>query len=476
VIDRLVLFGSTGDLAGRFVLPGLAALHAAGHLPAAFRIVGAAREELDGDAFRRHAASRLEEHAADTPPASRQAIVRSLHYRPVDVADHKSVAAVIRAVETTSDTPFAAYLALPPALFERTVTALGAVGLPKGSRVVLEKPFGRNAADAAALNALLARTTASAGPGAAYRVDHVLGMDTVHNLVGLRLADPVLAAVWDGTHIDHVEVLWEETLALEGRAGYYDTAGALQDVVQNHLLQLLSLVAMEPPAPSGRPDLHDRQIEVLRKLRPITDEDIASRTRRARYTAGTLADNGGAAGNTVPDYVDEDGVDPSRQTETFAEVSFEIDSDRWNGTRFTLRAGKALRERRKGVGVRFRRPGNPSPTSVAGQAVTGRLWIGIDGPNELSLTLVGLAPGPTSRVQPLTLVSPPPVAALPPYANVLLDILRGGDDLSVRGDVAEEAWRVIDPIVNGWRREKPPLETYPADSDGPPPRTRRLSR
>jgi glucose-6-phosphate 1-dehydrogenase len=465
VIARFVLFGATGDLAGRYLLPALAALHAAGHLPEPFRIVGGAREPLDDEGFRRHAMGRLEQHASDAPRASREAIVASLQYRPVDLSDQAGVADLVRVATPAGDgVPLVAYLAVPPSLFPPAIAALAAVGLPAGSRLVLEKPFGRNAEDAAELNALLARTSASTGAAAPYRVDHALGMATVQNLIGLRLTDRVLSALWGGAHIEQVEVLWEETLALEGRAGYYDTVGALLDVVQNHVLQVLTVVAMEPPAPHGTPDLHDRQVEVLRALRP----EAGARTRRARYTAGTLADTGGASGSAVPDYTEEEDVDPGRQTETFAEVVFSIDAPRWRGTRFVLRAGKALREQRKGVLVRFRVPDHPLPATPANGPVTSSLWIGVDGPDDLRLTLVGRDTGRPPSLLPLTLVAPPPPVPLPPYANVLLDVLDGGDDLSVRGDVAEEAWRVIDPIVRAWRDGVVPMEEYPAGSEGPP--------
>jgi glucose-6-phosphate 1-dehydrogenase len=432
MIERLVLFGATGDLAGRYLLPALAALHAAGRLPRGFEVIGAATRDLDDDAFRRLAADRLEEHASDVEKPSRDAVVRAARYRPVDLGDSASVAALLGGAQD----PFAAYLALPPALFPVAVTTLGPLAR-SGSRIVLEKPFGQDLASAIELNRLLADHVDRAE--AVYRVDHVLGMATTHNLVAMRAANGFLDAFWNGVHVEQVDVLWEETLALEGRAGYYDTAGALKDVVQNHMLQLLALVAMEPH--TG--DVHDRKLDFLRSLR-------AGESRRARYTAGTLA-----TGSEVPAYADEDGVDPERGTETFVEITLEAEAERWQGTRFVLRAGKALSDTRKMVVLRFRRSVPPAP----------ELQLGIDGPEEITLQLAG-EEGQSPAA--LILSGPRPATALPAYSMVLLDVLEGRNALSVSGEEAEEAWRVVTPVLEAWDESRVPLQEYRAGSIGPP--------
>jgi len=462
MIEKLVLLGASGDLAGRFLLPALAALRATGKLPEAFELIGAAQDQWDDHAFRRAAEERLERHAPEMPATARSALVRSLRYRPVDLDDSESVARVVRN-DGTGAQPIAVYLALPPRLFAKAVTTLGRVGLPGDSRIVVEKPFGEDLDSAIALNGLLARVAGSAGEQARYRVDHVLGMATVQNLLGLRLANGILDSLWNSAHIDQVEILWEETLALEGRAGYYDQAGALKDVMQNHMIQLLCLVAMEPPDRLGERDLRDRKVEVLRSVRSLEPAEIAGRTRRARYTAGHVA------GRAVPAYADETGVDPRRRTETFAEVVLELDSPRWAGTRFRLRAGKALARRCKGVVVRFRPMAHPPFGDDAAKPVANTLFIGIDGPEELNLHLTGWAAGPPPRLAPLTLAAPPPASELPAYGRVLLDILAGGSDLSVRDDEAEQAWRVVTPVLQAWGDDLVPLEEYPAGSTGPPP-------
>ena len=442
MIETLVLFGASGDLAGRYLLPALAALHAAGELPDGFQVIGASRGELSDDAFRDAVARNLERYAAVTPVAARESFLRSLRYRPVDVNDSASVSAVVG----LGSGPVAAYLALPPAVFPDAVTALAASGLPAGSRIALEKPFGENLEGAVALNRLLARAAGDAGEQAVFRVDHVLGMATVQNLLGMRLAGTVLEDVWNSAHIDQVEILWEETLALEGRAGYYDRAGALKDVMQNHMLQVLSLLAMEPPARLDERELRDRKLDVLRSIQLDVHQ-----TRRARYSAGRLAAPPEGSGRAVPAYSDEDGVEPERHTETFAEVALELEGERWAGTRFVLRAGKALSRRRKMAIGRFR-------------SAADELRIGLDGPEDITLELTGGAPDSPVR---LPLSAAPPDDGVPAYGRVLLDILSGGSTLSVRGDEAEQAWSALTPVLDAWNEGLVPLEEYPAGSPGP---------
>jgi len=476
MIERLLLFGATGDLAGRFLLPALAELFDEGKLPDGFRVVGAAREDWDDEAFRHHAARRLEQHAAgDVSAASRQALVRSLHYRKVDFNDQTSVAEAVAEAGGESlaggpAEPIAAYLALPAAVFPAVVSALGAVGLPSGSRIVLEKPFGEDLDSAVELNRLLARVAGVAGEQAVFRVDHALALATVQNLLGVRLANRILEPVWNSTHIEQVDILWDETLALEGRASYYDKSGALKDVIQNHLLQILCLIAMEPPVSLGERDFRDRKLDVLRSVRPLTAADVASRTRRARYTGGRLASTGGADGRLVPDYAEEDGVDPKRETETFAEVVLELESWRWTGTRFLLRTGKALARRCKEAVVRFRQV--PHLPFGDDEPEVNELRIGLDGPYDLTLRLTGRTTGPPPHLAPLTLGAELSAPELPAYSRVLMDVLNGDGTLSIRGDEAEEAWRVLTPVLQAWADGRVPLEEYPAGSAGPPLRRR----
>jgi glucose-6-phosphate 1-dehydrogenase len=450
VIDRLAIFGATGDLTARYLLPGLAALQAAGQLGDGFRLTAASREGWDDGDFQQWAAARLGRHAALLPASARQAVVSASRYHTVDFADPATVAPMV-----AGDEPVAAYLALPPAVAPAAVSALHDAGLPPGSRIVLEKPFGEDLHSAVELNRLLAGLVPEQ---AVFRVDHFLAMATVQNVLGTRLANRILEPIWNSTHIAEVDIVWDESLALEGRAGYYDKAGALKDMVQNHLLQVLCLIAMEPPISLGERDLRDRKLDVLRSVRPLTDHDIAHRTRRARYAAGRIGDR------QVPAYADEEGVDPGHGTETFAEIELELDNWRWPGTIFRLRSGKALGRDRKEVAVRFR-PVPHLPLGHSGEPEPNVLRFGLD-PESLALELTGVGTRP-GTLMPLTLAAEVHPSELPAYSRLLLDVLNGNSALSIRADEAEEAWRVVAPVLAGWSKDLVPLQEYPAGSYGP---------
>jgi glucose-6-phosphate 1-dehydrogenase len=337
--------------------------------------------------------------------------------------------------------------------------------MPPDSRIALEKPFGEDLDGAQALNAQLIELTGGKDEEAVFRVDHVLAMATVQNLLGIRLANRVLEPLWNSAHVEQVDILWDETLGLEGRASYYDKTGALKDVVQNHLLQVLCLVAMEPPLSLDQHDLANRKVDLLRSVRPLSPEQVKYRTRRARYTAGVSAETGEA----LPRYIDEEGVDAGRSTETYAEILLEVDNWRWHDTRFRLRSGKALAARRKEVAVRFRAvPPFPFP-EVSDELTPNELVIGIDGPYGLSLNLTGMVSGPPSHLAPLSLDKTLSEPDLPAYSRVLLDVLTGDCRLSIRADEAEESWRVMTPILQGWAENLVPMEEYAAGSAGPPP-------
>ncbi|WP_280336609.1 glucose-6-phosphate dehydrogenase [Nocardia wallacei] len=450
MIRRLVIFGGTGDLAGRYLLPGLAALHETGRLGPDFEVVCADRKGRGDEQFRAWAAIQLDRHAPRISGDTRQAILTAARYQQADIQNPAQVAETIAGAG-----PVAVYLALPPVLFPTAIQSLRAAHLPVGSRLVLEKPFGEDLTSAQMLNRLLADLVPE---HAVFRVDHFLAMTTVQNLLGSRLANRVLESLWNSAHIAEVEIIWDETLTLEDRAGYYDSVGALEDMVQNHLLQLLCLVAMEPPITLSERDLRDRKVDVLRSIRTLTDDDIPHRTRRARYSAGVIGDR------RVPSYTDEPGVDPQRRTETFAEVHLAIDNWRWAGTDFVLRTGKALAADRKEVAIHFR-PVPHMPFGHHGSIAPNVLRFGLD-PEDLTLALTTIGAAVDTLV-PVTMTAPIQPPDLPAYGRLLLDVLLGNPALSIRGDEAEAAWRVVTPIISAWTRNVTPLHDYPAGSLGP---------
>lgn len=353
--QTLILFGATGDLCGRHLLPALVRLHVAGELPAGFRLLGTGPQPWDVPTFHDHVRQRLGSFAPDLA-GDIESFLDLTSYRAVDVRDPAAVGDLIG---SASGEALTFYLALPTDLIAATVEGLAQRGLPASARIAVEKPFGSDLASAEQLNVALARATSD--DGHVFRVDHFLGMPTVQALpeAVTRLRRESVAP---GSDVTRVSVLWEETLALEGRAAFYDRAGALKDLLQNHLVQILCQVLLSG---SGGPQgsWSDRRLQSLRAVRIPTVEQ-ARTSRRARYTAGTLLAATDGSTTEVPDYVGEKGVDASRQTETFAEVSLHVDTPQWPATEFVLRAGKAMGRIRQGLLLEFRRH---SPGPDAGQ-------------------------------------------------------------------------------------------------------------
>ena len=449
---RLVILGATGDLTGRYLLTALAEMACTGFLPADLTIVGVAREPWDTARFRAHATQRLDHHGAHLDRAGRQQLVERLSYIPSDVTDPPALAAAFG-----SDTGASvAYLALPPAVFAPTIEALAAIGLSGGSRLVVEKPFGTDLASAQALNRLL---HGHFREEAVFRLDHFLGKQTVQNVLGVRFANRLFEPVWNREHVARVDIVWDETVALEGRAAYYDHTGALRDVIQNHLLQLLCLVAMERPATLDAKELRDRKVELLRAVRTPAPGEVPAHTRRARYGAGRIGER------QLPDYTAEPGVDPGRQTETFAEVTLFVDNDRWDGVPFRLRTGKALATDCREMAIAFR----PVPDRVFGEQdepPPNRLLFQM-GPDRMVLDLALNGAGDPFCLEAAALELTLAPQDLSAHARLLVEALEGDPALSIRGDEAEECWRIVEPIVAEWGRGVPPLLTYPAGSRGP---------
>lgn len=450
--SHLVILGASGDLSGRYLFPALAELAEQQRLPEDLSVVGLARDQWDDDQFRDHAAARLREHAADVSPAAQAEVVKRLKFVSGDAADPDLLRQAIDGV----DSPVAIYLALPQAVFPTAIDAAAAAGLPASTRIVVEKPFGTGLESARALNRQLHQSFVESS---VFRVDHFLHKQTVQNILGLRFANRLFEPLWCAEHVERVDIVWDETVALEGRAGYYDHSGALRDMIQNHLLQLLSLVAMERPEGLDEQQLRDAKVAVLQAVRPLNTDDVRRGTTRARYLAGCVE------GSEVPDYTAEPGVDPSRYTETFAETTMFIDNDRWRGVPFQLRTGKALQQSRREIAIHFR-----SVDHLAfGQPVdpqANRLVLRID-PDEVTVDISLNGAGDPFQLDNSQLeltLSPQEQSA---YARVLLDVIEGDAALTIRGDEAEESWRIVEPILDAWDSGVVDLRTYRAGSLGP---------
>jgi glucose-6-phosphate 1-dehydrogenase len=455
-VKRIVIFGATGDLTGRYLIPALAKLYEAGKLPSGIKIVGVDRREWSNDkhGFRRMMLDSLERHASGISAGARARLVTEvLEYRRADVTDAGSVTSALKPLNE----PILAYLALPPAVFAPTLEALKEANLPEGSRVAIEKPFGVSLRSAQELNRLLHGFLPE---GDIFRIDHFLAWQPFPTIMGLRFANGILEPLWDRNYVERVEIVWEETLALEGRAGYFDHAGAFKDLIQNHLIQLLCLTAMEAPTALHRRNLRDRKVDLLRAIRRLSPEEAQRQTVRARYGPGTIGDR------HIPAYAKEDGVDPSRGTETFAEVTLAIDNLRWTGVPFVLRGGKALSRFRGEIAVHFKpvphlafqRAGAPRPNVL-------RVRLG---PDRITLNLNVNGPYDPFDLEQIELGADfAPQEFFSAYERLFHDLLEGNTTLFVRADEAEEAWRVSEPILEAWEQGLVPLLEYPAGSGGP---------
>lgn len=444
VSATLLILGADGDLTSRLLLPGLGTLLAAYDVD--IEVIGSGLRELDDAEWRELVTGAFE----SVPDDRRGRLLDATRYVRADATDPTALAGLL--AECTA-VPIV-YFALPPAVTARVCQALEGLDTPGGMRLALEKPFGADRESARRLNELLTRIVPERQ---VYRIDHFLGRATVLNILGTRFANRLIEPVWNRHAIERVEIVYDETLGLEGRAGYYDGTGALIDMVQSHLLAVLALVAMEPIDRVDEVVLRDAVADVLRDT-AVWDGDPVASSRRARYGAGDVE------GLRLPAYVDEPGVDPSLGTETLAQLVVEVDTERWRGVPFLLRSGKALGRSRKIARAVFR-------ASEPIDGLEGRPrsdWIELDlrsGEVEIGLTMNG--GGDPFVLEQTTLVAKQVPGALLPYGEVLKGILNDDPTLSVRGDVAEECWRIVEPVLTAWREGRVPLEEYPAGSDGP---------
>ena len=460
----IVVFGATGDLSQRKLLPALFHRDLQGQIPAGARIIGSSRRPMSNAKFRGFAKAAIEEHV-DEALRSTDALSRFLDritYVAAEAAGETGWKDLEKAL-SDRDHIRVFYLAVGPDLFGPICDRLGSHGLvTPNSRVVIEKPLGKSGESARALNESISKVFSEPQ---IYRIDHYLGKETVQNLMALRFANALFEPVWNSGHIDHVQITVAETLGVEGRAGYYDTAGALRDMVQNHMLQLLCLVAMEPPTSTAAAALRDEKLKVLKALKPITDDAVANYTVRGQYRAG--AGNGGA----VKGYLEELGSNTSK-TETFVALKAEIANWRWSNVPFYLRTGKRLPSRESEIVVTFK----PIPHSVfepsAGPIAPNRLVIRLQPDEGVKLWLMIKDPGPggmrLSHV-PLDMSFADAFGVRNPdaYERLIMDVVRGSQTLFMRRDEVEAAWAWIDPILEAWSNAAEPPKSYTSGTWGP---------
>jgi len=460
IADRLLLFGATGDLAKRMLLPSLAALDADGLLNPKLEIIGTARSELDDQAFRNFAREALEKFLPAERRGGTATFLNRLGYQPADASQPEGFAELAGKVGTP-DQGLAIFLSTAPSLFEPTIRGLQHGGLTgEAVRMCLEKPLGTDLESSRVIN----DAVASAFPeDRTFRIDHYLGKETVQNLLALRFANILFEPLWNAAHIDHVQITVAETVGLEGRVGFYDDAGALRDMVQNHMLQLLSLVAMEPPASFDATAVRDEKVKVLRSLRLIAPAETVT----GQYRAGAIN------GKAVPGYDEELGK-PS-DTETFVAIKAHIDNWRWKGVPFYLRTGKRLPERVTEIVVQFRRVPHSIFAGKGARSEPNRLVIGVQPDENITLSLMAKVPGLDRggvrlRPVPLNIAMPNAFAGAQrriAYERLLLDLIEGEQTLFVRRDEVEAQWDWIDAIRASWEEHGLTPKPYTAGSWGP---------
>ncbi|MBO9451512.1 glucose-6-phosphate dehydrogenase [Tropicibacter sp. R16_0] len=452
----LVLFGATGDLAHRKILPGLFHRFVVGQMPDTARIIGTARSAISADEFRATVRAAILEQAGEEAEQDDvlNTFLERIDYVAVNATGPEGWDEL--AGKLRPDTVRAFYLSVAPSLFSEIASRLHSGGLATAdSRIVVEKPFGRDLKSARELNAGL---RACFDEHQIYRIDHYLGKETVQNLMALRFANSLFEPLWNSTHIDHVQVTVSESIGIEGREAYYDKSGAMRDMVQNHLVQLLCLTAMEPPSKFTPNAVRDEKVKVIEALDPVPDGDIA----RGQYRADTGDDS----------YLDHVG-DPDSRTESFVAMKVRVANWRWSGTPFYLRTGKKLRARESEIAVVFRDPPHtifPNVGHLRGnvlvirlqpdEGITLRTTIKDPGPGGLRLKEVSLD---MSFAEALGADNRPQDA----YERLVMDVIRGDQTLFMRGDEVEAAWTWADPIISAWEERTDRPAPYDAGSSGP---------
>jgi len=463
--DRLLLFGATGDLSRRKLLPSLCALDADGLLPENLAIIGTARSEINDAEFRNMAREALEEFLPADRRGSMATFLNRLSYQQLDASTIEGFDALAQKVadagRSGEEGGLAIFLSTAPSLFGPTIAGLQHAGLT-GDRVrmCLEKPLGTDLATSAEINDAVA---AAFPEERIFRIDHYLGKETVQNLLALRFANILFEPIWNSNVIEHVQITVAETVGLEGRVAFYDDAGALRDMVQNHMLQLLALVAMEPPTSFDATAVRDEKVKVLRALRPAK----AAETVTGQYRAGAVE------GKAVPGYDEELGK-PSG-TETFTAIKAHVDNWRWKGVPFYLRTGKRLPKRVTEILVQFRCVPHSIFEGTGAGLRPNKLLIGIQPEEDITLSLMAKVPGLDQdgvrlREVPLKISMPDAFAERQrriAYERLLLDLIKGDQTLFVRRDEVEAQWQWIDAIRAEWEANGVTPKTYTSGTWGP---------
>ena len=458
--DRLLLFGATGDLAQRMLLPSLCALHDDKLIAPELTIIGTARSEYDDDTYQAFARVALEKYLPDFRKHAIDSFLPRLKYQVLDAtqADHFTK---LSDEIGQADKGMAIFLSTAPSLFEPTIAGLTKAGLTgEKVRIGLEKPLGTSLATSREINDAVA---AAFSEDRIFRIDHYLGKETVQNLLALRFANIMFEPLWNAAHIDHVQITISETVGLESRAGYYDGAGALRDMVQNHMLQLLALVAMEPPTRYDAVSIQNEKVKVLSALRSVAHNETVT----GQYRKGAID------GAPVPGYDDELGQDSD--TETFVAIKAHVDNWRWQGVPFYLRTGKRLPERKTEIVVNFRCVPHSIFAARGAKTEANALVIGLQPEENIQLRLMAKVPGLDRegirlRSVPLNITMPDAFAGPKKriaYERLLLDLIEGDQTLFVRRDEVEAQWEWIDAIRASWAEHGTKPKTYPAGNWGP---------